>query len=283
MLKTLRRKVLPTVAFLVGALLVLALFEQSPLQAGLEFQSELPLPKPPANPNFVPSADGGRIYCGLQQSPVWLDISSGFTSEGGAEFHCDPIGSLSEWVGTPDAWDDRGYLIGFWPTETPIIKPPILTFEIDPARAGSICNSCFTARYYDSGSGQWQGLPTTYDTAISRVEVQITEYLPTSGYPGYADRFVIALFTRSAPTPTSRPTSPPTLTAVPPVRPTSTPLPTRVVETPTSAPRLSPTTAVPTPASTPTSTSTPICPCVGMFAIVLIPLVSAYLRTNQER
>ena len=282
-LNALRQRKVLFVAVFVGTLLV-ALSKRSPLQASLVFQSELP---PPANPYFILSDSGGRVYCGLQQSSVWIDAPSGFTSENGAEFHCDPTDSISQWVGSSGAWDDQGYLIGFWPTGTPIIKPLILTFEIDPAKASGICSSCFDARYYNSGNGQWRSLLTTYDTATSRIYVQINEYLPASGYSGYADRFVIALFTQSTPTPTAQPTSTssPASTATPTAKPTSTATPT-AKPTSTATPIAKPTstlTPYPTMAiSTPQPTSSPICPSVGVFVVALVPLVSVYLQTHRE-
>jgi hypothetical protein len=265
----LKHKVLTGITFLVWAFLMLVLFERSPLQAGWKSQSVLPSPPRPTNPHFVPSVSGGRIYCGLQQSSVWLDVPEGFMSEGGAEFHCDRMDSLSQWIGTFGAWDDRGYLVAFYPIQAPIIKPFFLVFEIDPARAGDICSGCFSARYYDAASRQWQGLPTTYDTTNWRIYVEIAEFLSACEYPGYTDRFLITLFVREA-KPTSAPTIIyPSLTAVP--TPASTPVPKfSPALSPSPSPALAtmspipPSTLTPIPTFSPTPTLSPFPTLVSM-------------------
>jgi len=235
-------------------LLVLILFKQVPLEAGLYWQSALPPPTP--NPYSVFSSTGGRIYCGLQQGPVWLDIPKGFTSEWGAEIHCDPTPVLLSqsqpgWPSATGAWDDKGYLIGVYPP-APLLKSLTLTFEIDPARASGICEDCFIARYYDPESRQWWDLPTIYEESLSRVFVEIAKYLPRSKYHEYEDRFLIALFVRSKATPTFTPTfvSVPTFTPSPTLTPSPTPSPTLTSPSPTL-------TSPPTPTSKPLPTSSP--------------------------
>jgi hypothetical protein len=297
MCKMLRLRVLLGVAFLVLVFL-LALLKQPSPPARLEAQSVLPT----RDSHWCSSSEGCWIHCGLPQSPVWLDIPSGFISEGGIEFRCDPTGSLSQsgWATVAGAWDDQGYLIGFWPTQTQIVKPLSLVFEIDPARANGICSGCFFARYYDPGSRQWRSLSTTYDVNTSRVYVQIAEYLTASGFPNYADRFLVALFAQPAPTPaptdtpvatptsmpmptqtpTDTPTVPPTSTPPPMeviVTPSPTPSPTRTAVVPTSIPGPSPTVAVPT------SAPTRICAPVGVFVPILAPLALWYSWAKRKR
>lgn len=223
--------------------------ESIPIQASFLFQSVLPEPPP----NFIVAAHGGRRYCGLHQSSVWVDVPANFTSQDGAEFHCDPTISLSEWGSVKNAWDDRGYLIGFWSSDIPITKPFYLVFEIDPARSSNICSDCFLGRVYVPGSG-WKSLPTAYQVSNARVYVTISAYLARSEYPGYEDRFMIALFRidPAAPTPTATPTS--ELTRA--ITPTSQLTPTATA-TPLPASTLSPTNT-PLPSSTPTlQTPTP--------------------------
>jgi len=252
--------------FLVGVAIWLLAPELPMQDAGFAFQSIIPTPP---NTHFVRSDSGGRIWCGLQQSSVWLEIPIGFTSEGGAEFRCDPVDTLSQSRDTSGAWEDRGYLIGFYATGVPIVKPLDLVFEVDPAQVGVICTDCFSARYYDAGIGQWRSLPTSYDIDSARVHVEFERYLPTSGYPAYEDRFLIALFMEDQATATSTATSSATATAsfTPTASPTSTPSPppsstpsaTRTPAPPAPFP-LQPTTStatLPTLSLSPTSTSTP--------------------------
>ena len=72
----------------------------SSARTDMPFQSGLPIP----NPNYITRDKDGRIFCGAQQSPVWLDIPKGYIAEGGAEIHCDPTRSLSNVSGVRDAW-----------------------------------------------------------------------------------------------------------------------------------------------------------------------------------
>lgn len=245
-----RHKVVLVVILLSVVLLCSALFDQSPIQADLYLQSKLPEPR---DSHFIASVTGGRMYCGSALSSVWLEVPPDFTSEDGAGFHCDPTGSLSQWIGTSGAWDDRGYLIAFYPIQTAIVRPFGLVFEMDPVRVRGVCSGCFAARYYNPGSSQWRGLPTTYDGRNVRVSVQITGFLATSGYPGYADRFLIALFVR----PEATPASTPTLTFTPISSPSPTPVSTSTPE-PSPIPSLtpSPVLATPSPMMSPTVTAT---------------------------
>jgi hypothetical protein len=221
------------------------------------FQSELP---PPPNPHFIAAASGGRIYCGAIGGTVWLDLPQGFTPDGGAEVHCDPTDSLMQWNHTSRAWDDRGYLINLYP-QIRLVQPLSLIFELDPTRTGNICPTCFLARYYQPEGALWKPLLTAYNPSTGRVSVEISGYLPPSGYPGYADRFLIALFilppTPPPPAPTRTPS--PTSTRPPAPTPTSTPSPTSTqppAPTPTSTP--SPTsTRSPVPSRTPEWTAIP--------------------------
>jgi hypothetical protein len=208
------------------------------------FQSELP---PPPNPYFVAAASGGRIYCGAIGGTVWLDLPQGFTPDGGAEVHCDPTDSLMQWNHTSRAWDDRGYLINLYP-QIQLVQPLSLVFELDPTRTGNICPTCFLARYYQPEGPLWKPLPTVYNPSTGRVSVEISDYLPPSGYPGYADRFLIALFILP-PTPTP----PPTSTRTPTPSPTSTRPPAPTL-TPTPLPT---STRSPVPSRTPEWTTTP--------------------------
>jgi hypothetical protein len=175
-----------------------------------------------------------------------LDLPSGFTNDPGAEVYCDPTASLAQTLGTADAWNDRGVLLGVYPPAA-LVKPLVVVLEVDPARTADICPTCFIGRAYDPGSGSWRDLPTTYDRNNARVSIQIGTYPPASGYPGFADRGLVALFTRAAPQPTAVPTQVPTATTVPPT-PTPTPAPaTATPEPPTATPVL--------PTNTPTTTA----------------------------
>jgi len=233
------------IVLLIGILLSSVLFERHPIHAELHWQSMLPKP----NPHFVRSSTGGRIYCGSQQSSVWLDVPRGFTTEGGAEIHCAPTGSLSQWIGTSGAWDDRGYLVNLYP-RVPLIGSLRLVFEMDPAKTGDIRSGCFITRYYDPETSQWRTLSTVYDTGNLRVYAEISEYPPVSEYPAYEDRFLIALFVRSEAEPTPTPALHSTATPVPP--PTPSPMLT-FSPTPSPAPTSSP---PPPPSPSPTLTTT---------------------------
>lgn len=233
------------VAVLFGA--GLSLIADSPSSS--VFLSELP----PPHPNFIAAATGGRIYCGASQGTVWLDLPQWFTPDGGAEVHCDPAEPLNLGNRAQRAWEDRGYLINLYP-QVRIVLPLRLTFEIDPAKTANICPNCFVARYYEP-EGRWRNLPTTYDTMNGRVLVEISSYLPASGYPGYTDRFLIGLFVLQ---PTPRPataTPTPSPTPSPTLSPTST-LTLKPLPTPSPI-RLTPTRSAPTPTYARISTFTP--------------------------
>jgi hypothetical protein len=255
------------VACLLGILCWLLLARYAAIGAEV-LDSPLPTPKPQAPrrtsppPGYVQSATGGQVFCGLEQSSAWIEIPRGFSTQDAAEFHCDPTGSLSAWSGTAGAWDDRGYLIGFWPTTAPIKKAFSLVLEIDPSRLEGPCDNCFDARYLDPATHSWKSLPASYNAGVARVSAQIDSYLPASHYPDFEDRFLIALFvkstsptpaTTSAPPPTQGPTStlPPAATSAPPSTTPSAPL----VEIPT--PQAGPTRLIPSPE---TPTETPVTP-----------------------
>jgi hypothetical protein len=222
-------KLIVGLVFAATALLSLVVASRSGVRAEFLFQSEPPPPpQPTENPHMVKANTGGRIYCGLSQSSAWLEILPGFTSDWGAEFHCDLTGSLKAWKGTSGALGDRGYLIGMYPATAPILQPFMLVFEIDPARA----SGASSARSYDPATRQWQNLTAAYNKAQQRLKVQIPRGLVASGYPGYEDRFLVALFP-------ARPTPHPTLTRTPtgtrsqPA--TATPLPSAIAATTVSA------------------------------------------------
>jgi hypothetical protein len=256
------------VALMAAILLMQLVARLAPLQAELYWQSVLPTPD---NPHFVRASDGGRVYCGAQQSTVWLNVPVGFTTEGGAEIHCDPSASLFRWNNTEDAWDDRGYLVGIYPPVS-IVKPLRLVFELDPTRTEDICQTCVVGAYYQRQGANWQDLHTEYDVSTKRARVDVAEVLPSSGYPAYEDRFVIALFVRSmpqrpSPSSTTKPSSVPTSTSTPDATSTRIPRPSPTLTlqpsaTYTSTPAPSPTqTLKPSPTDTPkpslTYTSTP--------------------------
>ncbi len=263
-------------AIAAGALLQEPALSSSPLQSGL--------PTPP----FVRTTAGGRIFCGPQQGPAWLDLPSGFTNDPGAEVYCDPTASLAQTLGTPDAWNDRGYLLGVYPQAT-LVKPLVVVLEVDPARTTDICPTCFVGRAYDAGTRSWRDLPTTYDRNNARVSIQIAAYPPPSGYPGFADRGLVALFTRAAPQPTAVPTRVPTATPVPPtaVPPTATPTavpPTSTPELPTATPPANtPTTPAevatvvqtPEPADSGTNNNGILGPATAGLAVLVVVLVIA--------
>lgn len=231
-------------AIVMAALLQEPALSSSPLQSGL--------PTPP----FVRTTEGGRIFCGPQQGPAWVDLPGGFTNDPGAEVYCDPTASLAQTLGTADAWNDRGYLLGVYPQAT-LVKPLVVVLEVDPARTADICPTCFIGRAYDPGSGGWRDLPTIYDRNNARVSIQIGAYPPAAGYPGFADRGLVALFTRVAPQPTAVPTQAPTATTIPPT-PTPTAVPATATPPPataTSAPR---TPTLQTADQPPTNTPTPM-------------------------
>ena len=233
--------------------LFLALSAWCPLPASTLWQSELPTPDmpTPGNPYWLRADAGGRIYCGLQQSSVWLDVPPGFTSANGAEFRCDPTSRA-------ETFDKQGYLIGFWPTTIPILEPLVLVFELDPLQVPKDCDDCLAGRYYEGTTKKWHNLPTTYKPAIVAAHIQIDRYLPSSGYQEYLDRFLVALF-QIAPTPKASPTSKasPTPKTSPTPRPSSSPSTTETA-TPTSSPSPSPTDTVaasrsPVPPPSPTT------------------------------
>ncbi len=204
----------------------------------------------PTFQSYLPGPGGGWIYCGLSQGTAWITAPDRYTPAGGAAFHCNLTGSIVGWNGTSGAWDDRGYLIAFYPTNTKIDKPLDLTIEIDPAHPESQCDNCFVARYFDAGINQWQNLPTKYEKDKLRVHVAIAKYLPTCGYSGYADRFLVALFVTRPTTPTVyiTPTAKPPSTATS-VPTTSTPVVTIITPTSTEGPTATP---------SPTATSVPM-------------------------
>lgn len=226
---TLKSKLILGLVLVVTALLYLVVAGRSTVGAELLFQSRPPPPpRPTENSHMVKQDAGGRIYCGLSQSSVWLEIPPGFTSDWGAEFHCDLTGSLKAWKGTSGALGDRGYLIGMYPATAPILQPFTLVFEIDPARA----SGASSARSYAPATRQWRNLTAAYNKAQQRLKVQIPRGLVASGYPGYEDRFLVALFpARLTPSPTS--TRTPTGTRSQPA--TAAPLPSAIAATIVSA------------------------------------------------
>jgi hypothetical protein len=280
------------VACLLGILCWLLLARYAAIGAEV-FDSPLPTSKPQAPrktsppPGYVRSNTGGQVFCGLEQSSAWLEIPRGFSSQDAAEFHCDPTGSLAAWSGTSGAWDDRGYLIGFWPTTTPIEKSFSLVLEIDPSRLEARCDNCFDARYLDPTTYSWKSLPTSYDAGIARVSAKIDSYLPASQYRDFENRFVIALFvksasaapaTTSAPSPAQSPamTLTPAATSAPAATPTPqtcpTPLPT------TLAPSLEAPTEIPAAPALATNAVTPVTSTSGgpsLGILLLIALLSA--------
>jgi hypothetical protein len=286
------------------ALLCLVIASRSSVGAELLFQSRLPRPaRPTESPHMVKVDTGGRIYCGLSQSSVWLEIPSGFTSDWGAEFHCDLTSSLKAWNGTSGALSDRGYLIGMYPATAPILRPFALVFEIDPARV----SSASSARSYDPATRQWRNLITAYNKAQQRLSVQIPRGLVASGYPGYEDRFLVALFTARLtpkPTPTRTPTgtwSQPAATPLPSTivatavsgefgwTPTPTPTRTSVVivigtsvtvsSTETQPPERVPTmTAPPSPTQAPTTPSSLPCPASSLLVALSVVLAAGIHR-----
>lgn len=171
----------------------------TPLQlfAWLPLQSALPIPN---NPNFIFSSNGGRRVCGSEGSPVSLDFSKGFTTEGGAEVRCDPnprpdfkdIKALNSNL-FDKALSNRGYLIGIYPSVS-FTKPLTVLFEIDSSRIRKLCKSCAKVMYYDKAKKTWAELPTTIDLPRSRIFATITQVLPGSDYPGFPDRMLVALF-----------------------------------------------------------------------------------------
>lgn len=219
-----------------GALLQEPALSSSPLQSGL--------PTPP----FVQTTEGGRIFCGPQQGPAWLDLPGGFTNETGAEVYCDPTASLAQTLGTTGAWNDRGYLLGVYPQAT-LVKPLAVVLEVDPAQTANVCATCFVGRAFNPDTRSWADLPTTYDGNNARVSIQVSAYPPAAGYPGFADRGLVALFTRAAPQPTPVPTQPATATTAPPT-PTPTALPPTATPVPPTA---TPVTVVEPPTNTPTA------------------------------
>lgn len=250
--KSLKRVDLLAGALLVSFLTWVFLRGLPLLETGFTLISIIPTEE---NLHWVSSSSGGQIRCGLPQSTVWLEIPTGFASEGGAEFHCDPVDVLSRWRGAFGVWEDRGYLIGFYATGIPILKPLELVFEVDPAQVADICSNCFSGRYYDAAIGEWQNLPTQYQAGSlgAYVKVQFDRYLPTAGYPAYEDRFLIALFTEGQATTTPTSTRSPTATSSPTLTVSSTPSPS-----PSSSPAW--TAMASTPLLSPSPTSMPETP-----------------------
>jgi len=195
--------ILGLVVFAAG-LLYFVVASRPSLGAETLFQSRPPPPpQPTGNPYMVKADAGGQISCGLSQSPVWLEIPPGFTSDWGAELHCDLTGSLMAWNDTHDALYDRGYLIGLYPATAPILQPMSLVFEIDPAQI----SGTLVARSYHPATRQWRDLTAEYNRMQQRLRVKIPPGFVASSYPGYEDRFLIAVFparfpTSSATTPT---------------------------------------------------------------------------------
>lgn len=268
------------VVCLLAILLVQLSVDLPSLQAELLWQSDLPTPREatPGNPNFVRSSDGGQIYCGSQQSSVWLALAAGFTPENGAEIHCDPSGSLAQWNNTAEAWDDRGYTIGIYPAVV-LAKPVELVFELDPTRASGICETCLVGKYYDAEGGSWHDLPSSYDPGTMRCRVKVAEVLPRSGYPAYEDRFIVALFARSTtqkPSPSSTPKPSATSTAKPSSTSTTAPAATRT-RRPTATPTV---TRTPQPTATsraqPTLTRTSI--AFASATLTALPTVPSVAR-----
>ena len=197
------------VSIICAILVALTLIANTSTPENPVFQSGLPRP---VNPGFVAAATGGRIYCGAQQAPVWLEIPLGFIAEGGAEIHCDRAGFSSVFPNLNNAWDDRVYLVGIYTSQ--LLKPIDVVFAIDQARLSSVCAACWSAAYYDAANKRWQKLPTRFDVNAARVYATVTKILPGSQYPGYADRLAIALFTQTQQTPpTATNVSKPTSTA----------------------------------------------------------------------
>jgi hypothetical protein len=244
-----KRRTLAATLFLgilatLGMLLYSLLNAGSPVYSHSLFQSHLP--SPPEDPNTVYASEGGKVHCGAVQSTVWLRIPADFTSDWGSHIYCDPVGDLPQ---NPSTWNQKGYLVGFWAS---LLKPLTLVFEIDTTRVEDFGDGSFVGRYYAPDRG-WISLPTQADTANLRVKVEISDGLSPSDYPGYKDRYLVALF--QAVPPTSTPTSTPAQTPTPDPTRTSETSPTftqTVTDTPTDTP-----TETPTPTNTPEPTLTP--------------------------
>ncbi len=267
------------IKIVIAILIALILVTDTSTLGSSVFQSKLPGPS--KNPFFVVAGNGGRIFCGAQQSPVWLQIPSGFTGEGGAEIHCDPVRSSSA-LPAAKAWDGQIYLVGIYTPQ--LLKPITAVFEIDRARLNSVCANCWSAEYYDAANKRWRKLPTTFDANNARVYATVTTILPASRYPNYADRFAIALFTQTQQTTAtvtkvSKPSPTPTLTAsvapataIPVQSQTNTPSSVAATSEPVPAPTASTTSNQPAPAPTASTTSNQPAPATSDNLTFLIGL-----------
>jgi hypothetical protein len=191
----------------------------------LAFQSELPTavfqpqlpqpyPAPTLSPYYLSTDRGGVMYCGQQQGSVLLTVPPGFVAGAGADVRCELTYQLSQRISAPDIADDQGVLIGIYPAPSSLLTPLMLTFEVDRARAGRMCPTCWSVRVYDAVTHSWNKLPTIYEDSTARVKATISQVLPASQYPGYTDRGLVALFGEVVtPTPLPVPSSTPNMAA----------------------------------------------------------------------
>jgi hypothetical protein len=172
----------------------------------MPLQSAIPNQQPaiPSNPKFIFARTGGTRYCGLDLSPVRLEVPQGFTLavEGGAEIHCDPnpvrvsedIQKLNASL-FDKAWNRRGYLVGVYPSVS-LQKPLEFAVELQPTQLQGLRPANLVVRYYDAAKRRWTNLPTKYSAELSTVVATLDKYPPQSGYPAFTDRFLLALFLR---------------------------------------------------------------------------------------
>jgi hypothetical protein len=199
------QKFVVVTVLLVGIMLI----TNTSISAVSPLQSVITKPKvvaAPNNPKYVYAMRGDAQFECFDPSDQgnepgrWLAIPIGFTAESGAEIHCDlnPVLPAVEQINKrlfALTWDKRGYLIGLYP-RNPLLKPLDVVFVVDATQAQNVCATCFVGRYYDPLTQRWRNLPTTYSKTTTQVTVKITSQLPASGFPAYADRVLIALFTK---------------------------------------------------------------------------------------
>lgn len=170
-------------------------------QAKLPLYSPLRSPIAVPNPKWIFSSTGGLRFCDVETGQVWINFPAGFTSESGAEIHCDvnpttnAVTDLNKRL-FANAFKKRGYLIGIYPN-IPFARSVQMQFKLESRDVKANCrNKCFVGKYYDVTRDTWFDLPTSFDPKTRLVSINIGKSLPRTEYPAYPDRFLIALFVK---------------------------------------------------------------------------------------
>ena len=195
------------VVFFVVAISLVVLL----IQSGTSLAAQLPLSSPLQSPIsnrassavnrfWIAAGVGGLRFCDVDTGQTWLNFGSNFTSETGAEVHCDAnptndaVTKLNQSLFAKTI-NNRGYLIGVYP-KVPLSRAVQFQFKLTNDLSKTLCRPKCAAvgKYYDPTNATWNALPTTFDVKNKLITVELRNWSPRSEYPAYADRLLIAIF-----------------------------------------------------------------------------------------